>query len=115
MTLSVVAIKECFRSRNSSSAFIAGTRYRMIFKFSKLALAMAVGFVGAPLIARSQPALQPDEIRIVVSGVRKGSVICSLWARANSDEFTKIRTQTRGSRNRAEQVRLVRARWTYPG
>ena len=69
----------------------------MILKCSKLALAMTVGFVGAPLIARSQPALQPDEIRIVVSGVRnqKGSVICSLWACANSDEFTKTGTQTR--------------------
>jgi uncharacterized protein (DUF2141 family) len=98
MMLSVIAkSKNVFRSRNSSLAFIARTRYRMILKCSKLALAMTVGFVGAPLIARSQPALQPDEIRIVVSGVRnqKGSVICSLLARANSDEFTKTGTQTR--------------------
>lgn len=62
-----------------------------------LALAMAIGFAAAPCIARSQPAAQPDEIRIVVNGVRnhKGSVICSLWSAAAAAEFTIVGTETR--------------------
>jgi uncharacterized protein (DUF2141 family) len=60
-------------------------------------LALAIGFTLAPCIARSQPTAQPDEIRIVVNGVRnqKGSVICSLWSSANSAEFTTVGTAFR--------------------
>ena len=60
-------------------------------------LALAIGFTLAPCIASSQPTAQPDEIRIVVNGVRnqKGSVICSLWSSANSAEFTTVGTAFR--------------------
>jgi uncharacterized protein (DUF2141 family) len=61
-------------------------------------LAMAIGFTLAPRIARAQPAAAgPDEIRIVVNGVRnqKGSVICSLWSNANRAEFTTVGTEFR--------------------
>ncbi|HVB81162.1 MAG TPA: DUF2141 domain-containing protein [Candidatus Binataceae bacterium] len=59
-----------------------------------LALATTIGFALAPYIARAQPAVRPNEIRIVVNGVRnqKGSVICSLWASAKSDVFTTAGT-----------------------
>ena len=59
-------------------------------------LALAIGFTLAPCIASSQ-LTQPDEIRIVVNGVRnqKGSVICSLWSSANSAEFTTVGTAFR--------------------
>jgi uncharacterized protein (DUF2141 family) len=69
----------------------------MTLNRTKLAITMTVGFAVVPLIARSQPTVQPDELRIVVSGLRnhQGSVICSLWAGANSDEFTKTGTQER--------------------
>ncbi len=65
-------------------------------KLFTLACAMAIGFVLAPCIAHSQPVAQPNEIRIVVDGVRnqKGSVICSLWSGANSAEFTKTGTES---------------------
>ncbi len=56
-------------------------------------IGMLIGMTSAPVIAYSQPAAaQPDEIRIVVSGVRnqKGSVICSLWATSNSSDFTTV-------------------------
>lgn len=58
---------------------------------------MAIGFTLAPRIARAQPAAaQPDEIRIVVNGVRnqKGSVICWLWVGANADQFPKTGTES---------------------
>ena len=61
-------------------------------------LAMAIGFTLVPRIARAQPAAAgPDEIRIVVNGVRnqKGSVICSLWSNANRAEFTTVGTEFR--------------------
>ena len=69
---------------------------KMTSKRYALALAMAIGFAGAPNIARARPAVQPDEIRIVVKGVRnqKGSVICSLWASASSAVFTTVGTET---------------------
>ena len=62
-----------------------------------LALAMAIGFAVVPNVARSQPPVQPDELRIVVNGVRnqKGSVICSLWASANPGLFTTVGTESR--------------------
>ncbi len=70
---------------------------RMKSKRFVLMLAMAIGFVAAPQIARSQTAAQPDEIRIAVNGVRnqKGSVICSLWSSANSAQFTTVGTEFR--------------------
>jgi uncharacterized protein (DUF2141 family) len=74
-----------------------GKSIRMMCKRFALALAMAIGFALAPCIAYSQPAAQPDEMRIVVNGVRnqKGSVICSLWSGANSAEFTTVGTEFR--------------------
>jgi len=62
-----------------------------------VALPIAIGFALAPYIARSQPPAQPDEIRIVVNGVRnqKGSVICSLWAGTNPDAFPTIGRELR--------------------
>jgi uncharacterized protein (DUF2141 family) len=60
-----------------------------------LALGAAIGFALVPYIAGSQAAAQPDEIRIVVNGVRnqKGSVICTLWAGTNPDIFPTIGTE----------------------
>lgn len=62
-----------------------------------MTLALVIGFAAAPYIANAQPAAQPNEIRIVVSGVRnqKGSVICSLWASAGSEDFTTVGTEFR--------------------
>jgi uncharacterized protein (DUF2141 family) len=72
------------------------TPYRRPPKRFALILVIAVGFAVPPLGADSQVMAQPDEIRIVVSGVRNhhGSVICSIWAGANSDQFTKTGTAT---------------------
>jgi uncharacterized protein (DUF2141 family) len=57
---------------------------------------MTIGFVAVPQVACSQSATQPEEIRIVVNGVRnhKGSVICSLWSSAKSDVFTTVDTES---------------------
>jgi len=68
----------------------------MILKRLTFAFIVAVVFT-APLIVRSQPMEQSNGIRIVVSGVRnqKGSVICSLWAGANANEFPKTGTEMR--------------------
>jgi len=61
-----------------------------------LALAMAIGFTLAPRIASAQPPkAPPDEIRIVVNGVRnqKGTVNCWLWAGTNADQFPRTGTE----------------------
>jgi len=65
--------------------------------FSIWILAMAIGFTLAPGVASAQSAAQPDEVRVVVKGVRnqKGSVICSLWSSANSADFTTVGTEFR--------------------
>jgi uncharacterized protein (DUF2141 family) len=65
--------------------------------FSIWILAMAIGFTLAPGVASAQSATQPDEVRVVVKGVRnqKGSVICSLWSSANSADFTTVGTEFR--------------------
>ena len=59
---------------------------------------MAIGFTLVPRVARAQPAAAgPNEIRIVVTGVRnqKGSVVCSLWSSANRADFTTAGTELR--------------------
>ena len=68
-------------------------------KLRRFAWALAVAIVmivvmtsGAGIAHSQSAAAQPDEIRIVVNGVRnpKGSVICSLWATSNASDFTTV-------------------------
>jgi uncharacterized protein (DUF2141 family) len=56
-----------------------------------LLLAVVTGFAIVPRISRAQSAAEPDEIRIVVSGVpsQEGLVICSIWASTNERDFLK--------------------------
>jgi uncharacterized protein (DUF2141 family) len=66
--------------------------------FSICTLALAVASTLGPQTACAQSAAAgPDEIRIVVNGVRnqKGSVICSLWSNANRADFTTVGTEFR--------------------
>jgi uncharacterized protein (DUF2141 family) len=85
------------RGRKTPKLRPEGKSNRMKLRRFALALAIAivmiVGITSGAGIAHSQPpAPQPDEIRIVVNGVRnpKGSVICSLWATSNSSDFTTV-------------------------